>query len=169
MPRTRLARRPCSTGRGRPRTGRSSWMPLCISVCCRRCDNRIALVEVISGPRIYQWFVPRIPPFEVRCEKCGASLTYRYRHVIVFEAPPLRTSTRTLLSDTSELASQGLAYGSFIRGLGSQLPMLSDRGSAHSGRPPSIHLRLASGLDCARPVRAPFRSVTPTPDCWRAT
>lgn len=58
-------------------------------VYCRCCDNRIALVEVISGPRIYQWFVPRIPPFEVRCEKCGASLTYRYRHVIVFEAPTL--------------------------------------------------------------------------------
>jgi hypothetical protein len=58
-------------------------------VCCRRCDNRIALVEVISGPRIYQWFVPRIPPFEVRCENCGISRTYRYRHVVVFEAPAL--------------------------------------------------------------------------------
>lgn len=43
--------------------------------------------EVISGPRIYQWFVPRIPPFEVRCGKCGSCQTYRYRHVIVFEAP----------------------------------------------------------------------------------
>ena len=58
-------------------------------VYCRRCDHRIALVEVISGPKIYQWFVPRIPPFEVRCESCGTSRTYRYRHVIVFEAPAL--------------------------------------------------------------------------------
>ena len=57
-------------------------------VRCRRC-NRIALVEVTSGPRISQWFVPRIPPFEVQCEKCGTSLTYRSRHVIVFEAPTL--------------------------------------------------------------------------------
>jgi hypothetical protein len=58
-------------------------------VCCRRCDNRIALVEVISGPRIYQWFVPRIPPFEVRCNHCGVTQTYRYRHIIVFEFPTL--------------------------------------------------------------------------------
>jgi hypothetical protein len=56
---------------------------------CRGCENRIALVEVISGPRIYQWFVPRVPPFEVRCESCGTSRTYRLRHVIVFEAPTL--------------------------------------------------------------------------------
>ena len=56
---------------------------------CRRCDHRIPLVEVISGPRIYQWFVPQIPPFEVRCENCGASRTYRDRHVIVFEAPTI--------------------------------------------------------------------------------
>lgn len=56
---------------------------------CRRCDHRIPLVEVISGPRIYQWFVPKIPPFEVRCENCGASRTYRDRHVIVFEAPTI--------------------------------------------------------------------------------
>ena len=56
---------------------------------CRRCDNRIPLVEVISGPRIYQWYVPRIPPFEVCCERCGTARTYRYRHVIVFEAPTL--------------------------------------------------------------------------------
>jgi len=58
-------------------------------VCCRRCDTRIALVEVISGPRIYQWFVPRIPPFEVHCEHCDVVQTYRYRHIIVFEAPTL--------------------------------------------------------------------------------
>ena len=54
---------------------------------CRQCDHRIPLVEVISGPRVYQWFVPRLPPFEVRCVKCGACRTYRCRHVIVFEAP----------------------------------------------------------------------------------
>jgi hypothetical protein len=58
-------------------------------VDCRRCDNRIPLVEVISGPRIYQWYVPHIPPFEVRCGECGCCRTYRYRHVIVFEAPTL--------------------------------------------------------------------------------
>lgn len=58
-------------------------------VCCRRCDHRIALVEVISGPKIYLWFVPRVPPFEVRCENCGVAQTYRYRHVIVFEVPTL--------------------------------------------------------------------------------
>ena len=56
---------------------------------CRRCDKRIPLVEVISGPRIYQWFVPRVPPFEVRCESCGSSRIYRFRHVIVFEAPTI--------------------------------------------------------------------------------
>jgi hypothetical protein len=56
---------------------------------CRSCDNRIPLVEVISGPRIYQWFVPRLPPFEVRCEKCGISRTYHHRQVIVFEAPTI--------------------------------------------------------------------------------
>ena len=53
---------------------------------CQRCDHRIPLVEVISGPRLYQWFVPRVPPFEVRCESCGVSRIYRSRHVIVFEA-----------------------------------------------------------------------------------
>jgi len=58
-------------------------------VDCRRCDNRIPLVEVISGPRIYQWFVPRVPPFEVQCDKCGCSRTYRDRHVIVFESPTI--------------------------------------------------------------------------------
>lgn len=56
---------------------------------CRRCDHRIPLVEVISGPRIYQWYVPRIPPFEVCCEKCGTARTCRSLHVIVFEAPTL--------------------------------------------------------------------------------
>ena len=56
---------------------------------CRRCDQRIPLVEVISGPRIYQWFVPRAPPFQVRCESCGSTKTYRFRHVIVFEAPTI--------------------------------------------------------------------------------
>jgi hypothetical protein len=56
-------------------------------VDCRRCDHRIPLVEVISGPRVYQWFVPSIPPFEVCCKECGTSHSYRSRHVIVFEAP----------------------------------------------------------------------------------
>src|SRR5215470_10717053 len=37
----------------------------------RQCDHRIPPVEVISGSRIYQWFVPHVVPFEVRCEKCG--------------------------------------------------------------------------------------------------
>jgi hypothetical protein len=55
-------------------------------VDCRRCDHRIPLVEVVSGPRVYQWFVPCISPFEVYCQKCGTSHTYRARHVIVFEA-----------------------------------------------------------------------------------
>ena len=58
-------------------------------VDCRRCDHRIPLVEVISGPRVYQWFVPRLPPFEVRCTNCGTSRTYRSRHVIVFAAPTI--------------------------------------------------------------------------------
>jgi DNA-directed RNA polymerase subunit RPC12/RpoP len=56
---------------------------------CRRCDQRIPLVEVISGPRIYQWFVPRVRPFQVRCERCGSTRIYRFRHVIVFEAPTI--------------------------------------------------------------------------------
>jgi hypothetical protein len=56
---------------------------------CRRCDQRIALVEVISGPRIYQWLVPRVPPFEVDCDNCGTSRRYGYRHLIVFESPTL--------------------------------------------------------------------------------
>lgn len=54
---------------------------------CRRCDHRIPLVEVISGPRIHRWFIPCVPPFVVRCERCGESRTYRFRHLIVFEAP----------------------------------------------------------------------------------
>ena len=56
---------------------------------CRRCDHRIPLVEVISGPRVYQWFVPPVPAFKVRCENCGHSRAYRHRHVIVFEAPTI--------------------------------------------------------------------------------
>lgn len=55
-------------------------------VTCGGCDERIRLVEVISGPRIYQWYVPQIPPFEVRCPHCGTARTYRYRHIEVFSA-----------------------------------------------------------------------------------
>ena len=44
-------------------------------------------VEVVSGPRVYQWIVAGIPPFEVGCEKYGTSRTDRSRHLTVFEAP----------------------------------------------------------------------------------
>src|SRR5215831_14381315 len=40
-------------------------------------------------PGFYPWFVPRVPPFQVRCERCGSSRIYRFRHVIVFEAPTI--------------------------------------------------------------------------------
>ena len=59
-------------------------------VDCRQCDHRIALVEVISGPRMYQWLIPHISQFEVQCPSCGTSKTYSYRHVIVFETATLK-------------------------------------------------------------------------------
>ena len=58
-------------------------------IYCRVCDNRIPLVEVISGPKVYQWFVPNIPRFQVHCDQCGVSRIYHSRHVFVFEAQTL--------------------------------------------------------------------------------
>jgi hypothetical protein len=53
----------------RPRTTMHAEVPLtylCVfGVWCRRCDNRIALVEVISGPKIYH--LRRTQPSET-CE-----------------------------------------------------------------------------------------------------
>jgi hypothetical protein len=56
---------------------------------CRGCENRIAQVEVISGPRIYQWFVPRVPPFEVRRGELRDISNLSSSARIVFEAPTL--------------------------------------------------------------------------------
>jgi|ERR1017187_4160024 hypothetical protein len=45
---------------------------LCVfGVWCRRCDNRIALVEVTSRPKIYQWFIPRLPRFKSIAESAA--------------------------------------------------------------------------------------------------
>jgi hypothetical protein len=75
--------------RGLTATGAVGPLPTSVyfGVDGRQCDNRIPLVEVISGSRIYQWFRSDVSPFEVRCGMCGVSRIYRYRHVIVFGAP----------------------------------------------------------------------------------
>jgi hypothetical protein len=80
---------------------------------CGRCDHRNPLVEVISGLQDLQWFVPRVPPFEVHCGNCGASRTRRQRHVILLEAPTIEDledlpGVSRRLNERHQLCREGL-------------------------------------------------------------
>ena len=58
-------------------------------VWCRECESHVPLVEVISGPRIYQWVLPCVPPFEVRCCTCNQRFRYTDADIMVFEEQTL--------------------------------------------------------------------------------
>ena len=59
-----------------------------LDVWCRGCEKHIALAELISGPRIFQWILPRVRPFEVQCRLCTTRHKYSQPDIIVFEDEP---------------------------------------------------------------------------------
>lgn len=57
-------------------------------VVCRRCGERIPLLELESGPHIAGWALPAVKPFHVVCPLCQSRQDYKARQVIVFSGPP---------------------------------------------------------------------------------
>jgi hypothetical protein len=55
---------------------------------CPLCERRLPLVEVISGPHVTHWTIPKVKPFVARCNACGQERPYRFVDLFVFPGPP---------------------------------------------------------------------------------